>query len=185
MDKRLPGDWDINDFNGDGVINNFDSEPFGYTQNPQFTYNATFGFSYKNFDIMVQFFAVRNITLSPYLVSPSMIRYTAVSAEYRDYWTAENTDAFYKAPRVTTSSSTGDFLNWDASMTRLKSAEISYRLPAKLTKRLGILSTRVYISGNNLILWSKFPEDRETGSVSYLNSYPAYKTIDMGIDVTF
>ena len=185
MIQRLPGDWDTNDFNGDGIINTFDSAPYGYPSRPQHTYNYTFGFNYKNLAIMVQFFAENNITLAASLVLPGTTRWTPVSSEFRDYWTPENTDATYRAPRVTTSASSGNFYNWDASFVRLKTAEISYRLPVNLTKRIGISSARIYLNGNNIILWSDFPVDRETGSFDIQNSYPLNKTMDLGIDISF
>lgn len=189
MVQRLPGDWDINDFNGDGIINTYDSAPLGYTQRPQNTYNTTLGFNYKNFSCMVQFYGVNNITLAPYIMTPTLTRWTAVSEELRDYWTPQNTNAYFQAPRLTTFSGGGatgaDWIYQDASYLRLKTAEIAYNLPANLVKTLGLSSCRVYINGNNLILWSKFPADFETGTVDIQNAYPTYRTFQLGIDVKF
>ena len=45
--QKLPGQYIITDFNGDGVIDSNDSAPYGYTGTPQNTYNLTLGVDYK------------------------------------------------------------------------------------------------------------------------------------------
>jgi TonB-linked SusC/RagA family outer membrane protein len=185
MIQRLPGDWDVIDFNGDGVIDSYDSAPYGYPTRPQKTYNGVIGGNYKGFAFVIQFYGVRNINLSPYIKTPSLTRWVAVSEELRDYWTPENTGAYYKAPRLTTGSSTGDWSIQDASFVRLKTMEISYTLPSKLTQHAGLSNCRIYLNGNNLIFWSDFPADFETGSVDINDAYPTYKLMNMGIDISF
>lgn len=59
---RLPGDYYIVDFNGDGKVDVEDSAPYGYTGTPQNTYNATVGFEWKGFSAFVQFYGVTNVT---------------------------------------------------------------------------------------------------------------------------
>lgn len=62
-DQKLPGDYYIVDFNGDGVVDNInDNVPYGYTGSPQNTYNATIGFEYKGFSCFAQFYGVTNVT---------------------------------------------------------------------------------------------------------------------------
>ena len=185
MVQRLPGDWDINDFNGDGVINSYDNVPFGYPTRPRNTYSTTVGMNIKNFSFMVQFYGVSDITLVPRYKTPEIKRYVAISDLFRDYWTPDNTTAFNKAPRFITSSASGERFYQDASFLRLKSAEIAYNLPEKLNKFLGLSSCRIYINGNNLFLWSKFPSDFETGTVDIANSYPMYKLYNLGLDIKF
>jgi TonB-linked SusC/RagA family outer membrane protein len=185
MNYRLPGDWNINDFNGDGIIDTYDNAPFAYPQRPQNTYNASAGFNIGNLNFMVQFYGVNNISLSPYLVTPGLTRWVAVSDQYRNYWTPQNTDAYYKAPRLATNSASGDFYIQDASFVRLKTMEISYSIPTKFLRVVGISKGRIYVNGNNLFLWSKFPVDIETGSVSLSDAYPTYKVINTGIEISF
>ena len=185
MNERLPGDWDIVDFNADGIINSFDSAPYGFPSRPQKTFNTVAGFSFKNFSFMAQLFGTKNINLRPYIVSPGLTRWTPVSELLRDYWTPENTDANYKAPRLYTTSNAGDFGVRDASFLRLKTVELSYTLPQNITKYAGLSSARVFVNGNNLFFWSDFPSDFETGSVDIQNAYPTFKIINMGIDLSF
>ena len=67
--SRLPGDYYIVDFNGDGVVDNKDSVPYGYSGTPQNTYNATIGFEWKGFSCFAQFYGVTNVTREVGLVS--------------------------------------------------------------------------------------------------------------------
>ena len=60
--QRLPGDYYIVDFNGDGVVDSKDQAPYGYSDTPQNTYNATLGFEWKGFSAFVQFYGVNNVT---------------------------------------------------------------------------------------------------------------------------
>lgn len=185
MNQRLPGDWDMVDFNGDGMIDSYDVVPFGYPTRPQKTYSGTFGLTFKGLAFMVQFYGVRNINLVPRISTPGLTRWVSVSDQLGDYWTPQNTDANYKAPRLTTTSNLGDWQVQDASYIRLKTMEISYTLPPALTNFLDITSCRIYVNGNNLYLWSDFPADFETGTVDIQNAYPMTKQINLGIDISF
>ncbi len=185
MTDRLPGSWDINDFNGDGVINSFDSAPIGYPTRPQKTYSTELGFNYKGIGLMFQFYGTKNITLPRHFIVPSLTRWVSVSENLRDYWTPQNTDAFFSAPRVAATNNYGDFYNEDGSYLRLKTVELSYTLPTNLIKPLGLTSSRIYVNGNNLLYWSDMESDIETGGRVAGNSYPMYKLINLGIDVKF
>ncbi|WP_172594468.1 TonB-dependent receptor [Mariniphaga sediminis] len=182
---RLPGDWDIVDFNSDGIIDSYDAVPYGFPSRPEYTYTANLGGNYKKLSWMVQFTAVTNVTLySPY-VTPGQTLYTPVSSVLNDYWTPQNTvGATYKAPRLTTTSPNGQFGLYDASYLRLKTAEIAYRLDGRWIRNIGISNVQLTISGNNLLFWSKMPMDRETGNFDIQNAYPIYRQINLGIKLS-
>ena len=185
MHYRLPGDWDLLDYNGDGVINSFDVVAYGYPQRPENTYNATLGANYKGLSLMVQFFSVTNITLQAPYVTPAQARYTSVASELGNYWNPSNTNADFKAPRLTTTSPTGHFGLYDASFVRLKTAEIAYLLNSSWLRNWGVSHARIALNGNNLLFWSDLPVDRETGSFDIHNAYPMYRQFNLGIEVTF
>ena len=44
----------------------------------------------------------------------------------------------------------------DASFLRLKNVQLGYNFPAKLIRRWGLSALRVYVSGQNLITWTKY-----------------------------
>jgi len=184
MNQRLPGDWDIVDYNGDGVINSTDNVAWGFPSRPQNTYNATLGANYKNLSVMVQFFAVNNINVSIPVTNPQVARWTAISESFSDYWTPDNPSASFKAPRLGTSSSFGQFYYVDGSYIRLKTAEIAYTFNGSWIKSLGISGARIALNGNNLIFWSKMPMDSETG-YDPKNSYPTYKQYNLALQISF
>jgi hypothetical protein len=184
--RKLPGDWGIIDFNGDGKINSFDSAPYGFpSDRPGNTYSTYLGFGFKDFSFMIQFYGVTNITQNVSLASPAATRKSRLSSYLVDYWTIDNPGADFMAPRLTTGSGWGDYQQFDGSFLRLKTAEIAYILPKNLTKNLGLSSFRIYVNGNNLIFWSDLPMDNESGSWDVYNSYPTYKVVNFGIDVAF
>jgi TonB-linked SusC/RagA family outer membrane protein len=181
---RLPGDWALIDFNGDGIVNNYDQVPYGYPNRPQNTYSASMGLRNKNLSFMVQFYGVTNIHRSVSLGWPTT-SFARVAEDLRDYWTPDNTNAFVKAPRIVTGSPNGDFGLYDGSFLRLKTAEISYTLPTKWNQLLGLANTKVYMNGNNLFFWSKLPQDAETGSFNIEDAYPMFRYYNLGINVGF
>lgn len=184
MTQRLPGDWNQVDYNGDGKIDANDAIPYGHTTRPQNTYSATFGVNYKNLSLMVQFYAVSGVTLNVPSFLPAIARYTAVSSSLSDYWTPENPNAFYKAPRLTTSSATGQFGYYDGSYVRLQTAALTYSFTGEWVKRLGVSDARLSLSGNNLAFWSKLPVDTQV-NFSVGDSYPNYKQYDLNLEFSF
>lgn len=185
--EKMPGNFNLIDFNGDGVINDYDNVPYGYPERPQNTYTGTVGFDYKGLSVFVQFYGVNNVTRN--LTQTNFN--ASLNAVYKqgDYWTKDNTDATSYLPRWKTHVySYGDFYNYDGSYVRLKSAEISYALNPGWLKKRGIQSMRIYINGNNLLLWSKMPDDREAniGSSNYAGqgAYPTLRRINLGMNIS-
>ena len=67
---------------------------------------------------------------------------------------------------------------------RLKSVEVGYTVPQVLTKKVKVQNLRVYVSGTNLLCWSKFklwdPEMAGNGL-----GYPIQRVINVGINLGF
>ena len=53
----------------------------------------------------------------------------------------------------------GQYGLYDGSFFRIQSAQLSYSLPARWTKRIGIDKLQFYVNGRNLWLWSLMPDD--------------------------
>jgi hypothetical protein len=108
-----------------------------------------------------------------------------------DYWTPANPNAAY--PLFTSGITSGGALQTrgiflDASYLRLKNVEIGFNFNAKLLKELGISAFKLTLSGNDLILWSKIPDDREqtVNIFSQTTSlYPTLRRINVGLNVNF
>lgn len=193
---RLPGSVAVIDFNGDGVIDAKDNAAYGYPNRPQNTYNTSLGVDYKGFSFMVQFFGVYNV--SQYF---NNINYTADSRSpwanslLGDYWTPTNPNASYPMLPAGGSAIGQNLLTrgrvFDASYLRLKNMEIAYTFSGKLLKSLSLNALKLTLSGNNLLFFSKIPEDRESAVDIYalgdqsFSLYPTVKRINLGLNVTF
>ncbi len=71
----------------------------------------------------------------------------------------------------------------DVSFVRLKNVSLSYDLPEKLLKGLGVSAFRVYAQGQNLLTFTPYKiGDPETAS---LNRLPPLRTIIMGAQISF
>lgn len=74
----------------------------------------------------------------------------------------------------------GDFI-------RLKTITLGYNIPKNIVSKIGLASTRVYFSGQNLLTWAAFKEvDPEVNSYSTRGwETPFGKTYTFGIEFTF
>ncbi|WP_442844929.1 SusC/RagA family TonB-linked outer membrane protein [Leeuwenhoekiella sp. H156] len=190
--QKLPGGYQIIDFNGDGVIDDFDQAPYGFAGAPQNTYNATVGFDWKGFSAFVQFFGANNVTRQ--VVFNSLGNQNNIVYDEGSYWSKDNTNADAPVPRWVSTpngASNGSRFFYDASYVRLKNAEIAYTFTAdsKLLKTFGFDSLRLFLNGNNLYVWTKMPDDREsnfagTGWASQ-GAYPTVKRFNFGLNITF
>jgi TonB-linked SusC/RagA family outer membrane protein len=190
-DQKLPGNYYIVDYNADGVIDSKDNIPYGYSGNPQNTYNASLGINWKGFSGFVQFYGVNNVTRQ--VVFSSLTGQNNLVYDEGTYWSSTNTNADVPLPRwlSTPSYNEGTRYMFDGSYVRLKYAEIAYTFDKTYpwVKSLGITDVKFYLNGNNLFLWTKMPDDREsnyagTGWASQ-GAYPTVKRYNLGVNVTF
>jgi len=185
--NKLPGDYNIIDFNADGVIDDKDRAPNGYTASPQNTYNASIGFEWKRFNLFFQFYAVNNVTRE--IEFPNYQGKSNVVFVERPFWYLQDGGGEVPPPRwsvLDAFGGSGTRYYYDASYIRLKNAELGYTLSGKSISKLGIRSCRFYVNGNNLFLWTNMPDDRESNfsGVSGGGAYPTVKRFNFGIDIT-
>jgi TonB-linked SusC/RagA family outer membrane protein len=188
--QKLPGYYNLVDFNADGVIkNNEDTPPIGYTGVPQNTGTLGLGGEYKGFSVMVQFYGANNVNrridFNNYLNDVDI-----VFGHVRDYWSKDNQNATSFLPRwKTQAENIGNYYLYDASFLRLRTAEIAYNFDkSNVVKRLGLSNMRIFANGTNLFLWSKLPDDREStynGGSATQGAYPTMKRFNLGIDFSF
>ncbi|WP_268223672.1 SusC/RagA family TonB-linked outer membrane protein [Sinomicrobium oceani] len=190
--QKLPGNYFILDYNGDGVIDAYDNIPYGFSSSPQNTFNTTVGFDWKGFSAFVQFYGVNNVTRQVVLTSLSSQNH--VVYDEGSYWSVNNPNADVPMPRWLSTPSgynSGNRYMFDGSYLRLKNAEIAYTFDSrtKWVKDLGLQNVRVYVNGNNLYVWTKMPDDREsnfagTGWASQ-GAYPTVRRYNLGVNFTF
>ncbi len=181
---KLPGEYNIIDFNADGVIDQYDNTPNGYPERPQNTYNYSLGCDFKGFSLFVQFYGVNNVTR--YVGFGNFNKQVNVVYDQGSYWSKDNKNADSFVPRfVKKFDRYGNYYAYDGSYFRLKNAEIAYTFASAKINRLGIKSLRIYLNGNNLLLWTKMPDDRESNLSGWggQGAYPTVRRVNLGINV--
>jgi len=205
-----PGDVKYKDLNGDGVIDygtntvddHGDLRVIGNTR-PRYEYSFGLDLNWKGFDFSTFFQGVgkRDLWAIGSIAIPSFIDNEAYYQHFMDYWTPENTDAFYPRPASHSWVSNGrNFLRQtryllDLSYLRCKNMTLGYTLPQSLVSRASIERVRIYVSGENLFEFTDAhlpvdPESTEykngnTSGFSFGRSYPYSRTISCGVQISF
>lgn len=183
---KLPGDYYIIDFNGDGIIDSKDNIPYGYSGNPENTYNATVGMEWKGFSAFLQFYGVNNVTRVVNLASFGNNLNTVYNLG--TWWANDAANAEITTPRwqSTPNYNDGTQYMFDGSYVRLKNAEIAYTFNGGWVKKLGVNNLRIFLNGNNLWVWSRMPDDRESNfaGAGSQGAYPTMKRYNVGLKLT-
>ncbi|MFA6276619.1 MAG: SusC/RagA family TonB-linked outer membrane protein, partial [Pedobacter sp.] len=186
-----PGDIKFIDLNNDGVINDNDRQILGNSL-PDFTYGLTFNIAYKGFDLYV---LGQGVTGN--LIFNGLRRFDLPTSNYTtailDRWTGEGTTN--NTPRLTLQddnqnySRVSSFFLEDGSYFRLKTLQIGYTLPNKLSGKAGLNKVRIYLMANNLVTLTKYTGyDPEIGGGSFgvdRGYYPQARTFYAGINFGF
>ena len=180
----LIGDHYIVDFNGDGIVDETnDIAPFGYTGNPEHTYNATIGWEWKGFSMFAQFYGVTGVTRDVGLASFNNKLLTVY--DNGQWWNPIDNYGAVVVPRFTTQVSYNDGTQYlfDGSYFRLKNVEVAYTWTKGWIKKLGFTNLKIYLNGNNLLLITKMPDDRESnfGYSGGGGAYPTVRRFNFGI----
>ncbi|MEI6946484.1 TonB-dependent receptor [Paraflavisolibacter sp. H34] len=179
------------DLNKDGLITQDADRKIVGSSQPKFLASITNTFRYKNFDLSVFLNAsygnkIFNWTRANLELGTG---YTGAVATLLNRWTPTNTHTdVHKAienPAVTIS----DRFVEDGSFLRLKNLSLGYTLP----KNTLFKGARIYVSGANLLLWTKYtgydPEVNTNGQNSISSgmdrgAYPTAKSVMAGISLT-
>lgn len=204
-----PGDIKYKDLNGDGIVDigtNTVTDPGDQrvigNSTPRYQYGIRLGADWKGFDInlFVQGVGKRDYWASGPVFVPGFRMGEAWYAHQLDYWTESNQNAFYPRPTdQLQSNATRNFLPQTKYMlnmayTRLKNLNVGYTLPASVSQKIRLKTTRIYFSGENLFTIDHLdiPMDPEVDYTSAgLNDastfgrvYPYRKVFSFGIQVT-
>ena len=181
------GDHYIVDFNADGVVDEtYDQAPYGYTGNPEHTYNATIGWEWKGFSWFAQFYGVTGVTRDVGLASFNNKLLTVY--DNGDWWNPQSADGDVVVPRFTTQVAYNDGTQYlyDGSYFRLKNVEVAYTWTKGWIKKLGFSSLKLYLNGNNIFMITKMPDDRE-GNGNFSGgggAYPTVRRFNLGVKLS-
>lgn len=150
--EYMPGDIKYKDINNDGIINDEDIVPIGFAKSPEIVYGFGVSMGYKNFDISCFFqgaarssFFINSKATNPFMqMDLGGNNLNGMMQAYADdYWSESNRNIYATFPRLSTTDIANNNRNstwWlrDGSYLRLKSVEIGYTLPKRLTSHLGM-----------------------------------------------
>ena len=189
------GDLKYRDMNEDGFIDARDETVIGYSNVPENTYSLTLGCNYKGWGFNVMFQGVDHV--SRYYDAEAMYAFVdggKVKEHHLDRWDPSQSEAYNLANAkypLLHYDSNGDhnqqlnsFFLQNGAFVRLKNIELSYALPDKWIKSVGIRDCRLYVNANNLITWDHLDDISDPES-NGSNRYPIMKTINCGVNLKF
>ncbi|MDR2472843.1 MAG: TonB-dependent receptor [Tannerella sp.] len=185
------GDIKYTDVNRDGVITGADMVPIGYPTKPEIVYGFGFSLGYKNIDFSTFFQGLANESFwISYAATAPFVNETQILKQYADsHWSEDNRNVYAIWPRlsnylISNNNQTSTWFMRDGSFLRLKQLEIGYTLPDNLLANIKASTCRIYFSGTNLLLFSRFKMwDVEMGGEGL--GYPIQKTLNIGLNVSF
>ena len=207
--EYMAGDIKYKDINADGRLTQEDLVPIGYPTSPEIIYGFGLSGGWKNIDISFFFqglaresfwislnndfewdnnnqtYRLRSIGTSPFISGSSAL----LEAYANSHWSENNRDIYAVWPRLSDSYVENNMQRstwWmrDGSFLRLKSLEVGYTLPDKLSSKLHMAMLRIYFSGTNLLTFSKFKLwDPEMGGNGL--GYPVQRVYNFGIQLSF
>jgi TonB-linked SusC/RagA family outer membrane protein len=194
-----PGMTKFKDINGDGIINDDDRHIIGNTL-PKHFGGMTQNFNYKNFDLSVQTSwsygnDVYNKTLKKgaQTAVPWRNKFSIVD----DRWSPENPNGTFTAFSAGNSgdvnSAAYDLYLEDGSYFRIGNITMGYTFPKEVMKKIGVKHLRLYVSLDNVHIWTKYSgwdPDVSVGNNQLtpgldVDSYPRSRTFRTGIVARF
>lgn len=192
-----PGDIKYKDLNGDGEI----FSGIGTLDDPgdrriignstrRFEFGLNGSMNYGNFDFafLLRGIGKRDLWLSDGVRFPYVSEFNGVFAHQLDYWTPENTDAYF--PRnypnagvnygISRQTQTKYLVN--GSYLRVQNITFGYSLRPKWAEKM-----RIFFSGENLFNFDHLPDglDADLQGVNQGGNYPFIKKVSLGLNVTF
>ncbi|MEC3880459.1 SusC/RagA family TonB-linked outer membrane protein [Parapedobacter sp. 10938] len=201
------GDIKYLDVNRDGRITEADRVPLGHPEVPEIVYGFGVSMGYKGFDFSVLFqgAARQSFWINAYSTAPFLNDAQILQAYADSYWSEENQNLYATWPRLDTRVNTnnvpGAYIDgngnqqWAAdqrntwfmrngNFLRVKQMELGYTVPSRLTERIKMNNLRLYLSGTNLLVFSKFKMwDVEMAGNGL--GYPNQRVFNIGLNFDF
>ena len=163
-----PGDIKIQDVDGNGTIGAEDRQVIGNFQ-PNFVFGFNNRFAYKNFDLnIVTFGRIGQTVVVTYLTADGgaagypFFMNGRVNQYKVNYWTPDNPTNDFPQPDASRDALqyTSTLSYRDGSFIKVRSINLGYNLPSKITGSLGLSSLRFYLAVQNpFILWAPLVRD--------------------------
>lgn len=198
------GDIKYVDINGDGKIDDDDKGYFGRSNRPQLTFGLNINLAWNGFDFNAQFTggALFDVSLTGTYYNGyddnTIWTQTFKEGGNSPLFLVENAYSEYNPggtfPRLTlsTTSHGGDnglastFWIRKGDYIRLKTAQLGYTIPQRITKKAGMEGLRFFIEGQNIFTIDGLPEGIDPESPGVNNGYyPQQRLLMGGLTITF
>jgi iron complex outermembrane receptor protein len=148
---------------------------------PKLSFGLGTSISYKNFDLDVATYG---------MLGQKVLNATAMSLADQTRLPSQNVFDSYLIKPIKAKSTFSSYWVEDASFWRLQSISIGYTIKAT---KIGIEKLRIYVTGENLFVLTKYTgvdpelsiEGLTSPGIDFLNTYPKPMTISMGINISF
>ena len=218
--RWTPGDVKYVDLNGDHAINKGsntlgdmgDFTVIGNTT-PRYNYTVNGSASWKGIGLSFLLQGVGKRDYDPtgalYFWGFGPYAQVTVFKEHMDYWREDNPGAYYPKPYIHNAGGVGTYQSkqkqvsdrylQNAAYLRLKTLTLSYDLPKNVIGKIGLSKAQVYVTGENLLTFTRLstifdPEaiftynsynggNANRGAADAGKSYPMNKTISVGLVV--
>lgn len=182
-----PGDMKYKDYDGDGKITSDDRVRRNKNTDPTFQGGINLGLTYKNFDLSVLFQGATGGELRVGTDESGAIGNYLVDF-YENRWTIDNPSSEH--PRIADRSdqyysSNNTYWLRSTDYIRLKNVELGYNVPSSILEKAKISNLRLYISGLNLLTWSKNKVYDPESTNEIGQYYPQARLINGGIMLSF
>ncbi len=190
MEGMRPGDYILEDVDGDGKITSDKDRQFVGNTNPNFRWSLTNTLNYKEFSLMFYFNSVWGG--NGYYLSEKNTPYNDgyannpnINHPVYDYWTPENTGAKYPRPDYKNAAYQG-IKYIDRSFIKLQKVALSYDL-SRFVKPAGFNNMILSVSADNLFTFAPHWDglDPETDQGVYDQALPSIRTYQMTLMFNF
>ncbi|MBC9930589.1 SusC/RagA family TonB-linked outer membrane protein [Chitinophaga qingshengii] len=190
-----PGQLVYQDISGpdgkpDGIIDDWDIVAVKANNNPVFL-GLNLGVTWKGFFLNATFSGRLHQWKFVNNLVDGNVEWNRMWKEwYQEGWTPEHTNGSlpirYSANddsrRVTNDEST--FWLKNSSFLRLRYLSLGYSIPGKIMNKVGMSGAKIYFSGSNLFVLSKFKQQYYDPEMANGFSFPIMKTFNFGINVS-
>lgn len=179
-----PGMVKVFDADGDGKITADDRLPI--KKDPDFTISLSSTWSWKNFDLFMDWYAVSGVTTqNPYLYdSNSGGSLTGkLNGMKVNYWTPTNPSNEFPRPTYSANATYQSSLALqDASYIRLRTLQLGYSFSNKILNKTPFRKLRLYATATNLLTFTEFKSYSPELSAG---AYPEARQFVFGVNVSF
>ena len=193
-----PGDIKYLDLDKNGIVDQNDVTRIGRSWVPEWGFAMNFRFGWKGFDFQCMMQGVAGVSANLLSNWNQNVAFVDNGNAYEiargawAYYPAEGIDnrAGATYPRLTTRSNENNYRDssfWikDASFLKCRNLELGYSFGAEKLQKAHISGLRCFVSAQNVFTISPFQRDYNLDPENLSGLYPAIKSFNAGVSITF